>query len=114
MAEVLSLAGTKEAILWQTHVAVFGGVPPMRSKCLILFVAILLPAQESTDLLDGRVWLARGVGAYKNGQFQPAAEAFQKAVEMNPGERSGHLYLGSIWMSQYSPATDSAKNLELA
>src|SRR5579864_7131436 len=86
----------------------------MRSKCLILFLAILLPGQESTDLLDGPGWLNRGVEAYKNGRLQPAAEAFQKAVEMNPGEISAHLYLASIWMGQYVPGVDSAQNLELA
>src|ERR1700730_632154 len=114
MVEVLSLTGTTESILWQTRVAVFGGVPPMRPKCLILFLAILLPGQESTDLLDAPGWLSRGSQAYKSGQLQLAAEAFQKAVELNPSDRTGHLYLASTWMDQYIPGVDSAKNLEFA
>ena len=56
----------------------------MRPKCLILFLAMLLPGQESTDLLDAPGWLSRGSQAYKSGQLQSAAEAFQKAVELNP------------------------------
>jgi TonB family protein len=75
---------------------------------------MLLPGQESADLPDdGPGWLRRGSEAYKSGRLQSAAEAFQKAVELNPGDRTGHLYLASTWLDQYVPGSDSAKNLEL-
>jgi len=85
----------------------------MRSKCLLLFLAALLPAQQSADL-DGPGWLRAGIAAYKSGQLQAAAEAFQKVIEIYPGDRSGHVYLANALMALYVPGVNSVQNLDLA
>jgi tetratricopeptide (TPR) repeat protein len=86
----------------------------MRPKCLILFMAISLTGQQSTEPLDGPGWFRRGAEAYKSGRLPQAAEAFQKAVEMNPGDKAGHVYLGNIWLALYKAGSNSPQNLELA
>lgn len=66
------------------------------------------------DPVDWQGWLDKGIEAYKSARYQEAAEAFQKAVELNPSGVQPHLYLASAWMVQYIPGGDFPGNLELA
>jgi len=79
-----------------------------------LLFAIVLSSQESAAPVNWQGWVELGQRAYKNLKYQEAAEAFQKAVELNSGETAPHLYLASTLLAQYVPNVNSQKNLDLA
>jgi TonB family protein len=72
----------------------------------VLFLASwMLTAQTDTE------WLNRGVQAFKNAQYREAAEAFARAVEINPGSVTARLYLGTAHMQQYIPGGELPENV---
>jgi TonB family protein len=81
---------------------------------VLFFTLTSLVAQEPAAPLDSRGWINKGVQEYKGSRYQEAVESFQKAVELNPGDTTAHLYLATAWMSQYIPGAESPENLEMA
>jgi len=67
---------------------------------------VLLFALLSTALCaqDSREALNRGVGAFKAARYEEAVEFFRQAVALDPNAVNPHLYLGTAYMSQTSPA----------
>jgi TonB family protein len=87
----------------------------MRLPWLILFVTVVaLMGQESTTPSDARGWINQGVRDYKSARYAEAVEAFQRAVDLNPGDVTARLYLATALMSQYIPGAESPENLDLA
>jgi TonB family protein len=88
------------------------------TRALVLFqlllLTILLSGQESTAPVTWQGWVQLGQRAYKNMKYPEAAEAFQKALEMNSGEVTPHIFLASTLAAQYNPGINSQKNLDLA
>ncbi len=71
---------------------------------LLLAAAGLLAGQTS------REWLTRGVQAFKNGQYASAVDAFLNAVNLEPGNATARLYLGTAYMQQYIPGLETPEN----
>ena len=83
----------------------------MRLLAVFLFGGLLLVAQ---DAQDARSWMNRGVQEYKSGRYTDAVDAFQKAVDLEPGNINARLYLAKALMTQYIPGNVSPDNLQLA
>jgi TonB family protein len=79
----------------------------------LLLLTILLSGQESTSPVTWQGWVQLGQRTYKSMKYQEAAEAFQKAVELNSGELIPHFFLASSLMAQYIPGVNSQKNSDL-
>jgi TonB family protein len=72
--------------------------------------ALLLVAAGCVSAQTDRDWLNRGVQAFKSARYADAADAFQRAVELNPSSVPAHLYLGTAYMQQYIPGAESSEN----
>jgi len=70
----------------------------------VLLASWMLAAQTDVE------WLNRGVQAFKSAKYREAVEAFQHAVDANPGNVTAHLYLGTAEMQQYTPGGESPEN----
>jgi tetratricopeptide (TPR) repeat protein len=85
----------------------------IRASTRWIFLVAVLPALAADDW---RSWLNRGIEAHKSARYQEAVEDFQKSIHLSPNEVLPHLYLGTTWMAQYSPGTESsekARNAEM-
>src|SRR5581483_6223126 len=71
-------------------------------------------AQPEPAPNDARGWMNAGVAAYRSAQYQQAVQDFQKAVDLDPNNATYHLYLGTAYMTQYVPGTQSADNQAFA
>lgn len=71
---------------------------------LVLLIPLL--AQNSTGPDDWRAWLNKGVAEFRAAKYDDAVADFQKAVDAKPSEAAPHLYLGTAWMRQYTPAAN--------
>ena len=80
----------------------------------LLCLTILLSGQQSDAPETWQSWLQVGQRAYKNMRYDEAAAAFQKAIAMDSGEATPHLFLASTLMAEYNPSVTSQKNLDLA
>ena len=86
----------------------------MRSVCLALLIcAAALSAQEAVPQ-DAPGWMNRGVQAFKAAKYDEAIQAFQKAVNLDPGNPNAHLYLATSFFVQYIPGASSPENLAYA
>jgi tetratricopeptide (TPR) repeat protein len=63
--------------------------------------------------LQARNLLNKGVGAYKNAQYDAAIEDFKKAKDLDPGLMNARLYLATAYASQYIPGAPSEQNVRL-
>src|SRR3954454_23374547 len=70
----------------------------------VLLASWMLSAQTDTE------WLNRGVQAFKSAKYREAVQAFQRAVDANPGNVTAHVYLGTAEMQQYIPGAETAEN----
>lgn len=89
--------------------------------CAFALLAIALgpsPAlaspQQSDDQAQARVFLDKGVQAYKNAQFDEAIADFKQAEQLDPSLTSAPLYLATAYASQYIPGAASKENIEFA
>jgi TonB family protein len=85
-----------------------------RTLCALLALMFPLVGQNAPDPADWREWLNKGVREFKNARYPEAVVSFQRAVDMNPSDAAARLYLGTAWMSQYIPGSDSPENLARA
>ncbi len=63
--------------------------------------------------LKARDQLNKGVGAFRNAQFQAAINYFQTAVTLDPTLLNARLYLATAYAQQYIPGGDSAENIKV-
>ena len=63
--------------------------------------------------LKARDLLNKGVGAFKNGQYDEAIEDFKQARDLDPTLMNARLYLATAYASQYIPGAPSDANTRL-
>jgi tetratricopeptide (TPR) repeat protein len=93
----------------------------MRPNAAILSVAIVVigallvfamlgsahPQSASTEL-------NLGTEAFRQARYGEAAQHFEKAVSLEPGNAVAHLYLATAYAQQYIPGVETADNVTLA
>lgn len=82
----------------------------MRSVALV-GVAVLAVGSSGCSKLKARDLLNKGVAAFKNGQYDVAAEQFKQAKELDPSLMNARLYLATAYASQYIPGAPSEENV---
>lgn len=85
------------------------------SVAALAAVLISLPVMGTgCQKLQARDHLNKGVNAFKNAQYDKAVEYFKVAVELDPGFSTARLYLGTAYMQQWIPGSDTEDNNKLA
>jgi len=79
----------------------------------VLLTAALLSGCNWVRALKARDQLNKGVGAFRNAQFQTAIDHFQTAVAMDPTLLNARLYLATAYVQQYIPGGDSPENIKI-
>jgi len=74
----------------------------------------LLAFSSGCQKLRARDQLNKGVGAFRNAQFQAAIMHFKQAVAYDPTLLNAKLYLATAYKSQYIPGGESPENLKVA
>jgi len=74
----------------------------------------LLAFSSGCQKLRARDQLNKGVGAFRNAQFQAAIMHFKQAVAYDPTLLNAKLYLATAYKSQYIPGGESPENLKIA
>ncbi len=83
-------------------------------KLAVLWGVLLLTvAATSCNKLRARDHLNKGVGAFRNAQFQQAIQHFQTAVSLDPTLLNARLYLATAYAQQYIPGGDSPDNVKI-
>ena len=80
---------------------------------VVLFVLGVSPL-TAQDPVDFQGWMNQGVQAFKAARYPQAVASFQRAVQIQPDNVSGHLYLGTAYMQQYVPGAPSPENATMA
>ncbi|MBZ5544754.1 MAG: tetratricopeptide repeat protein [Acidobacteriia bacterium] len=76
-------------------------------------VLMLLVAANACNKLKARDQLNKGVGAFRNAQFQQAIVHFKTAVDLDPTLLNARLYLATAYAQQYIPGGDSPENIKI-
>jgi len=74
----------------------------------------LLAFSSGCSKLRARDELNKGVGAFRNAQFQSAIMHFKNAVALDPTLLNAKLYLATAYRQQYIPGGESPENLKIA
>jgi len=74
----------------------------------------LLVFSSGCRKLRARDQLNKGVGAFRNAQFQAAIMHFKEAVAFDPTLLNAKLYLATAYKSQYIPGGESPENVKVA
>jgi tetratricopeptide (TPR) repeat protein len=74
----------------------------------LIFSALLAQPQEARQELN------LGVSAYKDARYPEAIEHFSNAAQLDPNFVAAHLYLGTAYMQQYIPGSESPDNQKMA
>ncbi|MEO7143207.1 MAG: tetratricopeptide repeat protein [Bryobacteraceae bacterium] len=82
--------------------------------CLVVTTALAVLFTSGCDKLRSRDQLNQGVVAFKNAKFADAVEHFKTAIQLDPTNSNGKLYLATSYMSQWIPGADSPENKQLA
>jgi tetratricopeptide (TPR) repeat protein len=90
----------------------------MRPQKIALLCGVLLLAGAAggckwIDALKARDQLNKGVGAFRNAQFQQAIVFFKTAVDLDPKLLNARLYLATAYAQQYIPGGDSPENVKI-
>ena len=86
----------------------------MKTITLVLGIGFLVLVGTGCDKLKSRDQLNRGVQAYRSAKYADAVEFFKTAVNLDPTNLNGRLYLATAYMTQYIPGAESPENLQLA
>ena len=76
-------------------------------------VLLLAFASFGCNKLRARDQLNKGVGSFRNGQYQEAINHFQKAIEFDPSLLNARLYLATASFQLYVPSGDSPDNVKV-
>jgi hypothetical protein len=85
-----------------------------RVACQIFSLTVLITlvaGVSGCNKLRARDLLNKGVGAFKNAQFDAAVEDFKQAKELDPDLINARLYLATAYASQYIPGAPSDENM---
>jgi tetratricopeptide (TPR) repeat protein len=86
----------------------------MKSKIFVLGLGVLLLFTSGCNKLKSRDRINKGIQAYKGARYPDAVEFFKEAVQLDPSNVTGRLYLATAYMSQYIPGAESPDNMQLA
>lgn len=86
----------------------------MKKIIAVVGLGALVLLSSSCDKLKSRDQMNKGVQAYRNARYAEAVECFKKAVQLDPQNSNGKLYLATAYMTQYVPGSDEPKNVEYA
>jgi tetratricopeptide (TPR) repeat protein len=86
----------------------------MKTLSLVLGIGALVLVGTGCDKLKSRDQLNRGVQAYRSAKYADAVEFFKTAVNLDPTNLNGRLYLATAYMTQYIPGAESPENMQLA
>jgi Tfp pilus assembly protein PilF len=86
----------------------------MKTISIVLGIGLLVLVGTGCDKLKSRDQLNRGVQAYRSAKYADAVEFFKNAVNLDPTNLNGRLYLATAYMTQYIPGAESPENLQLA
>ena len=75
---------------------------------------LLLAFSSGCSKLRARDELNKGVGAFRNAQFQAAIMHFKSAVAYDPTLLNAKLYLATAYRQQYIPGGESPENLKIS
>jgi len=75
---------------------------------------LLLAFSSGCSKLRARDELNKGVGAFRNAQFQAAIMHFKSAVAYDPTLLNAKLYLATAYKQQYIPGGESPENLKIS
>ena len=86
-----------------------------RSQQVLACAALVFLAAGASgcNKLKARDDLNKGVGAFKNGQYDTAIEFFKQARDLDPTLMNARLYLATAYASQYIPGAPSESNMKL-
>src|ERR1700722_14903660 len=84
-----------------------------RRAAALLALFVCAVGLSGCDKLKARDLLNKGVGAFKNGQYDAAIEDFKQAKDLDPGLMNARLYLATAYASQYIPGAPSEQNVRL-
>ena len=76
-------------------------------------LVFLVAGASGCNKLKARDDLNKGVGAFKNGQYDTAIEFFKQARDLDPTLMNARLYLATAYASQYIPGAPSDANVKL-
>src|ERR1700720_1873503 len=76
----------------------------------LAMLAVVVAAGSGCNKLKARDLLNKGVGAFKNGQYDAAVEDFKQAKDLDPSLLNARLYLATAYASQYIPGAPSEQN----
>lgn len=87
----------------------------MRPLVVFTLLVLGLPAGAQDVHSDSATAaLTAGVGAFKTGHYEEAADNFQSAVDAEPNWKLPHVYLGTALAYQVVPNLDTAENVAIA
>ena len=86
----------------------------MKKTIIILGVGALALLSAGCEKLKSRDQMNQGVQAYRNARYGEAVEHFKQAVQLDPTNVNGKLYLATAYMTQYIPGAESPDNKQLA
>jgi len=75
-------------------------------------VLLLAVASSGCKKLQARDQLNKGVGAFRNAQYQQAIDHFQRAIDFDPSLLNARLYLATAYFQLYVPSGESKENIE--
>ncbi len=81
---------------------------------VILFLLMGLSSCTFIDKLKARNFLNKGVKAYKDKDFETAADDFKKAIELDPELVRAYEYLAITYASEFVPNLPTERNLKKA
>jgi Tfp pilus assembly protein PilF len=85
-----------------------------RTILALTSLAVLLLVSTGCDKLKSRDELNKGVAAFKNAKYPEAIEHFKTAIDLDPSNTNGRLFLATAYMMQYIPGADSPENIQNA
>jgi tetratricopeptide (TPR) repeat protein len=87
----------------------------MKSKLFALgVIGLVLLSTTGCNKLKSRDRINKGIQSYKGARYADAVEFFKEAVNLDPTNVTGRLYLATAYMSQYIPGAESPDNMQLA
>jgi tetratricopeptide (TPR) repeat protein len=86
----------------------------MKSKLFVLGIGLLLLFSTGCNKLKSRDRINKGIQSYKGARYADAVEFFKEALQLDPSNVNGRLFLATAYMSQYIPGAESPDNLLLA
>ncbi len=86
----------------------------MKSKLFVLGIGLVLLSTTGCNKLRSRDRINKGIQSYKGARYSDAVEFFKEAVDLDPTNVNGRLYLATAYMSQYIPGAESPDNMQLA